>query len=143
MFPLIAFALVATTPTTTAANRLLGAYSAAWSRADAAGLAALYTADGELVSPAGTAAGRVAIARLYGGGFANGMAATLLTARLEGVRTVAPGVVFGRGGWRLVPRDGGAVVYCGRYFAVLRRDKRVWRIASFDEVELACDAVTP
>lgn len=144
MFPVIAFALAAATPIATAADRLLAAYSAAWGRADAAGLAALYTPDGELVSPAGSATGRAAIAALYGGGFANGMAATVLTARVDGVRGIAPGVAFGRGGWRLAPRAaGGAPNDCGRFFVVLRHDGAAWRIASFDEVELACAVVTP
>ena len=111
---------------------------------DATALAALYTPDGDLVSPAGSAVGRAPVAALYAGSFANGMAATVLTAQLERVRAVAPGVAIGRGAWRLAPRaGGGAVAYCGRFVTVLRRDEAAWRIASFDEVELACAAATP
>lgn len=143
---LLAIPLFAAAPSADAtadAQTVLAAYRAAWARADASALARLYSDDAELVSAAATADGRVQIEQLYAAAFAGGMAGTVLTTRLDGVRSVAPNVSFSRGSWRIAaPAAAGAAPYCGRFFALLRRD-RDWRIVSFSEVQLACDADSP
>ena len=116
---------------------------AAAAHADAGALARLYAEDAELISAAGSASGRGEITDLYKGAFAGGMNETALSTKLESVRTVAPGAIFTRGSWIIAPTAAsGEAAYCGRFFAVLKQVKAIWRIDTFNEVQLACDDAT-
>lgn len=127
---------------------MLARYRTAWARADAVALAALYTPDAELLSVVASSAGRADIGRLYRAAFDGGLARSRLTTRLDGARSIAPGVAYGSGVWRIEPvaaASGGAVpaAACGRFFAVLRRAQNVWRLAAFSESALACATDSP
>lgn len=123
-------------------HALLESYARAWRQADGEALAALYTPDAELVSAAGDAHGRAEIAALYKAAFAAGMAGTILTTKLAAVRTIAPDTAYARGSWTIAAPNATRIApYCGRFFAVLKRRDRGYRIDSFSEVQLACEAI--
>lgn len=129
----------APSPGDSEARQVLANYEAAWVRTDGVALARLYSNDAELVSLAATANGRTEIEQLYTSAFAAGMAGTRLTTELKRTTRIVPGVTYAHGSWAINPGPGSAAsAFCGRFFAVLRRNGGTWRIASFSEVPVAC-----
>ena len=125
---------------------LLERYRIAWDAGDAAALADLYLPAAELADSRAIVQGRADIAKLYRGAFDAGFAGSRLAVKIETTLPIAPGTFYGRGVSRIVLKSVGgtaATAYCGRFFAVIRRGPGGWRIATFNEVSLACDAAFP
>ncbi len=124
-------------------EKLMADYRLAWESGNPAGLATLYTPDAELADPNTIVRGTKAIEQLYAQSFASGLAASTLVTKVESVSAVARDVRYGRGVSRIslavTPGATSSQSFCGRFFAVLKRTPKGWRIAGFNEVPLKCE----
>jgi uncharacterized protein (TIGR02246 family) len=82
---------------------LIPAFTAAWGRADAQGLAGLFAPDGDLMIPTGNVfSGRAAIDAFYSSVFAEGYRGSKGTGAIARLRFLHPDVVVGDGTWSII-----------------------------------------
>jgi uncharacterized protein (TIGR02246 family) len=82
---------------------VVGAFADAWGRADAAGIASLFTSDGDLVIPTGLQVrGRANLHDFYASAFAKGYAGSTTTADITRIRAIAPGVMVVDAAWSII-----------------------------------------
>jgi uncharacterized protein (TIGR02246 family) len=109
------------------AQKLADQYSAAFSKADAKALAALYTADATRLGPDGQLInGRAAIEKAYVDGFAGPLKGSKLTLQQGRVQVVTPDVKVMEGRFAT---DGVAAVK-GRYVNTIVRQGGHWLLAT-------------
>lgn len=125
-------------------SALLGRFMQAWSASDANGIAALFAADADFVSPDGTrASGRDAIAMFYAAAFAHGYAGSRGVGEVATTRMLAPDLALVDGRWRIdgAKTETGATrpAEQGILSAVLRRSGDGWQIVALREVGSATD----
>lgn len=102
-----------------------GAFGAAVSRGDAAGVAALYTEDGQLLPPnSDFVTGRQAIQTVFQGL----MDAGIKGAKLESVEVEAYGDTAMEVGKYTLQGEGGQVLDRGKYIVIWKRVEGQWRL---------------
>lgn len=122
-----------------ALRALLAQMVEAWNRGDSAGLAAAFTADGELVAGDGTlTSGRQEIERYFAGLLARLPKGTRFTAPITGVRLVArdAALVSSGGGFLLPGETEVGPERRGLQFLVAVRDGGAWRAALFQRTRI-------
>lgn len=118
--------------------QLMGAYVAAWDRADAAAIAQAFAPDGDFINPGGTYAhGRAAVKAFYRAAFDRGYAQSHGSFTPRITRRLAPGVLAVDGEWSIEaahnpdgsarPREAGLAT------AVLVRRGAGWAVALLRE----------
>lgn len=109
-------------------SQLLDAVMAAWQANDAAGMAALFTADGALVNPFGERAdGHAALRAMYETYFAGMLAGTSTAVRVLAVRELGPDIAFVDAEQDVLGPSGDVVLPL-RVALVLRQEGGAWRI---------------
>jgi uncharacterized protein (TIGR02246 family) len=113
-----------------AVNKIATDYSAAWAKADAKAIAALYTTDAVTVNGVGTVeTGRPAIEKGLVEALATVYKGTTLKVKTAGVRQLAPNVAAVHGTWDV--SAGGKVVATGHFFATDVKTAEGWKTAHF------------
>jgi uncharacterized protein (TIGR02246 family) len=115
---------------------LIAKILAAWSHADARGIAALYELNGDFVSPDGThAIGQRAIEAFYRAAFDNGYAGSSASTTDIHLRKVSATIVVIDGSWTINPTNRSKITVpeAGLFFAVLRKRVGHWRIVALRE----------
>ena len=119
-------------------RKLIPAFTDAWARSDAEGLAWLFTPDGDLVIPTGQVmSGRDAVGAFYASVFAAGYRGSKGTGEVERMRFIRPDVVVGDGTWSITgahdkqgkatPEERGVFT-----FVAVKRDDH-WHISALRE----------
>lgn len=109
------------------AQKLADQYSAAFNKGDAKAIAALYTANATRVGPDGRLiAGRAAIEKTYGDGFAGPLKGAKLTLEQGGIQVVTPDVKVMEGRFAAA----GVTTIKGRYVNTIVRQGKTWLLAS-------------
>ena len=117
---------------------LIPAFTDAWGRSDASGLASLFASDGDLMIPTGNVfSGREAIGAFYSSVFANGYRGSKGTGEIARVRFVQPNVAVGDGTWSIAgahDKDGkDAATERGVFTFVAVKQAGQWRISALRE----------
>lgn len=113
-----------------AVTKIAADYVAAWAKADAKAIAALYTADAFTVGGDGvTASGRAAIEKNVAQNLAGMFKGTTLKVNTGSVRQLAPNVAGAQGTWEV--SAGGKVVASGQYVATDVKTADGWKTAHF------------
>jgi uncharacterized protein (TIGR02246 family) len=119
-------------------RNLIPAFTDAWARADAPGLAALFASDGDLVIPTGNVfSGREAIGGFYASVFAQGYKGSKGAGDILRLRVLQPNVMVGDGTWSITGarnKDGKtAAAERGVFtFVALKREGK-WQIGALRE----------
>lgn len=109
------------------AQKLADQYSGAFNKADAKGIAALYTAEGTRVGPDGTfLVGRAAIEKSYATAFAAQEKKPQLSLQMGQTQTVAPGVKVMEGRYTIA----GPLTAKGRFVNTAVKQGAGWLLAS-------------
>ena len=125
---------------TAAIRSVVRSFADAWGRADAATIASLFTADGDLVIPTGLQVhGRAHLRDFYASAFARGYAGSTTTAKVMLIRKIAPDVMVVDAVWSI----DGAKLTSGKPMppergilaAVIVNDVGRWWIAALREQE--------
>jgi uncharacterized protein (TIGR02246 family) len=104
-----------------------------WSESDGAGLAGLFTRDGDLIVPTGkTLSGQQSIAAFYEAIFKNGYQGTSVDFALEGVRMRDEGFAVLDGSFSILKKAGPAEQ--GRFCAILVKESGGWKILALREM---------
>lgn len=109
---------------------------AAWHRADAHAIAAMYETDGDFVSPTGDhAVGPAAVESFYTAAFENGYAGSGASATVVHTRSLAPTMLLIDGTWAIRPTSASKITEpeAGLFVVVLRRHQDHWRIVALRE----------
>jgi uncharacterized protein (TIGR02246 family) len=109
---------------------------AAWYRADARAIAALYEPDGDFVSPTGDhAIGQYAIESFYTAAFKNGYAGSGASASVVHSRSLSATILLIDGTWAINPTAASKITKpeSGLFIAVLRRRENGWRVVALRE----------
>jgi uncharacterized protein (TIGR02246 family) len=119
----------------------VGRFIEAFNRHDAHGVAMAFTEDGDFTSVRGaTAHGRKDIEAFYAGVFAGRLKAARRTANVTSIRTLAPDVASVDANWEITGAtsdDGKEIpVRRGILTLIVKKDKGVWLIAVYHELEL-------
>jgi uncharacterized protein (TIGR02246 family) len=121
-------------------NSVVRSFSAAWGRADAAAIAALFTPDGDLVIPTGLQVrGRAHLRDFYASAFARGYAGSTTAADIRRIQELAPGVMVIDATWSIngaKPVQGKSMSpERGILAAIIVKTSGKWRIAALREQE--------
>ncbi|MEO6990590.1 MAG: SgcJ/EcaC family oxidoreductase [Candidatus Baltobacteraceae bacterium] len=135
-------------PTRAAITQLLATYEDAWDRADAGGLAASYTSDGDLMIPTGQLfAGPSAIGAFYGSVFARGFAGSHGAGEAQHVRMLSPEMAIADGTWSIVgihdPKGKAQPDERGVFTAVIVRADGTWKLAALREQSSGTSVTEP
>jgi uncharacterized protein (TIGR02246 family) len=121
----------------TEVRNLIPAFTDAWARADAPGLAALFASDGDLMIPTGNVfSGREAIGGFYASVFAQGYKGSKGAGDIVRLRVLQPDVMVGDGTWSITGahKDGKeAVAERGVFTFVAVKREGKWRISALRE----------
>jgi uncharacterized protein (TIGR02246 family) len=137
-------AVSAAMPPRETAQLMLDRYLAAWSRADASAMAAVYAPEGEFIPPgAPPFHGRQAIADFYRMAFDRGYAGSQGAASFSEVTALGAEVILARGTWSIegaASAAGPRSKECGSFLLALQRHeaKDGWRVAFLQETGAAC-----
>ena len=136
-----------TGPAADPAQAAIAAYLDGWNRADAAAIAATFTADGDFIAPGGLhARDRTAIRAFYAGAFARGYRGSQGRFVPKLVRHLTPTVVVVDGVWSISgARDAHGLARPperGLAVAILTRTSHGWQIAALRE-QVGATAITP
>lgn len=128
-------------------RNLIPAFTDAWARSDAPGLASLFAPDGDLMIPTGNLfSGREAISVFYASVFVNGYRGSKGAGEIARVRFVQPNVAVGDGTWSITgvhDKDGKeAAAERGVFTFVAVKQGDQWRISALREQTSATDLKT-
>ena len=125
-------------------RNLIPAFTDAWARSDASGLASLFALDGDLMIPTGNVfSGREAISAFYASVFAKGYRGSNGAGEIVRVRFVQANVAVGDGTWSITgvhAKDGkDAAVERGVFTFVAVKQGEQWKISALREQTSATD----
>lgn len=130
MLAIVVLACVTTlaqTKTDPGIDQLLADYQAAWAKADAKGLAALYAQNAIRMGPEGAVVGRQAIQKMFEQNFAGAWKGTKVTITGGRLESVSADVRVHEGTFAV--SGGSGAPQKGRYLNTLVRQGNAWRIA--------------
>ena len=130
MLAMVVVASIATMAQTKAdpgIDQLLSDYQAAWAKADAQGLASLYTQNAIRMGPEGAVVGRQAIQKMFEQNFAGAWKGTKVTITGGRLESVSADVRVHEGTFAV--SGGSGLPQNGRYLNTLVRQGAQWRIA--------------
>ena len=136
LVPWVAFAVIVAAPAYLAGQqsvnpeyqKVMDAFTAAYNKADAAGIGAIYTEDGLRVAPDGAVlSGRAAIQQSYGAMLAGPMKGASIKLTATESRQLTPDIHIVVGTWAITGGQAGPA--SGTYINTLVRKDGQWRIA--------------
>jgi uncharacterized protein (TIGR02246 family) len=109
-------------------QKVMDAFTAAYNKGDAAGIGAIYAADGLRVAPDGTVlSSRDAIQQNYGAGLSGPMKGASIKLTATESRQLTPDIHVVVGTWEIT---GGQMPLSGKYINTMVRKDGTWQIAA-------------